>query len=412
MFSKKEAKLANERMNGTRSPEKAKSSSRKMRSPSRIRDGPMGLPTDVRLRRVLKNHVKKRQKAIQRQRKYSQKMRASLGEKSLLEAASIKMGQRQDYARRLEKFYSFVIRFQLAINTVDQLDVALCEFADHEYLNGEGAHCGEKLQAALEYERPEYSRHGSLNLPRFKRAMKGWRRLSPTQTRLPMPEFLKASISAVLIHRGWTEEALFNEVSFSKYARPGELLRVQAMDVVSPNKDFEHAVIVLGPMERGESSKAGIYDEVLILDDVKAPWLPNLLQALAQKKMKQEGEEAMLWSFSAAQYLQRWRAAVSSLQAEDIAISPYQNRHGGVSRDHLKRLRSVASIQRRGRWASDSSARIYDKPGRMQQVINVFGGQLQDLGDELQRNFNIYYLNGASQLPRRLRLKLQRICSK
>lgn len=230
-----------------------------------MRDGPIGLPTDLRVRKVLKNHVKKREKAIQRQRKYAQRMRASLGEKSLLEAASIKMGQRQDYARRLERFYSFVIRFHLDITTVPQLDIALCEFADHENLNGEGAHCGEKLQAALEYERPEYSRHGSLSLPRFKRAMKGWRRMAPTQTRLPMPEFLKSAISAVMLEKKWTEEALFNELSFSTYARPGELLRVQAMDVVSPNRDFEHCVIVLGPMERGESSKAGIYDEVLIL---------------------------------------------------------------------------------------------------------------------------------------------------
>eukprot|EP00438_Fugacium_kawagutii_P031773 Skav205360 [mRNA] locus=scaffold1956:237000:237728:- [translate_table: standard] len=242
--------------------------------------------------------------------------------------------------------------------------------------------------------------------------MKGWRRLSPTQTRLPMPEFLKASISAVLIHRGMKEEALFNEVSFSTYARPGELLRVQAMDVVSPNQDFEHAVIVLGPMERGETSKAGIYDEVLILDDVKAPWLPKLLQDLADLKMKQHGEDAMLWSFSAAQYLKRWRDAVNSLGIQEVAISPYQNRHGGASRDHLKKLRSVPSIQRRGRWASDSSARIYDKPGRMQQVINTFGFQLQELGDELQRNFSIYYQSGTSLLPRSLRLKLQRICSK
>ena len=37
----------------------------------------------------------------------------------------------------------------------------------------------------------------------------------------------------------------------------------------------------------------------------------------------------------------------------EVALSPYQNRHGGASRDHLLRLRTVAAIQRRGRWAAE-----------------------------------------------------------
>ena len=46
----------------------------------------------------------------------------------------------------------------------------------------------------------------------------------------------------------------------------------------------------------------------------------------------------------------------------------------GASRDHLLKLRSVAQIQRRGRWATDTSARIYDKPGRnlQDEIPGVF----------------------------------------
>ena len=79
-----------------------------------------------------------------------------------------------------------------------------------------------------------------------------------------------------------------------------------------------------------------------------------------------------MWSFTAAKYLQVWRLCTEALDIQDLAVSPYQNRHGGASRDHLLKLKSVQAIQRRGRWAVDSSARSYDKPGRLQQMINKY----------------------------------------
>eukprot|EP00439_Symbiodinium_sp_Y106_P045981 s7121_g5.t2 len=83
-------------------------------------------------------------------------------------------------------------------------------------------------------------------------------------------------------------------------------------------------------------------------------------------------EDANMWSFTAAKYLQVWRLCTEALDIQDLAVSPYQNRHGGASRDHLLKLKSVQAIQRRGRWAVDSSARSYDKPGRLQQMINKY----------------------------------------
>ena len=347
---------------------------------------------------------------MQRKKKYAVRLRASRGEKSLLEAASVKAPQRKDYARRLEQFYAFVLRYELPIQSEVQLDEALCEFADHLFLDGEDLSFGQKLQAAIEYERPEYAREGRLALPRFKRAMKGWRRLNPQQTRLPMPEFLKSATSAVMLQKGWKEEALFNETTFSTYARPGETLRVMAEDIVEKNADFDHTMIVLGPLERGESSKVGIYDETLVLDDSRAPWLGMLLVRLAKFKLQQEGEEAELWNFEAETYRAKWREAVSLLGIGEIAVNPYQNRHGGASRDHMMKLRPIPNIQRRGRWATDSSTRVYDKPGRMQQIVNQFGDDFKELGNEMQLRFDIYFQNGTRALPRNLKRQLNQIC--
>ena len=116
--------------------------------------------------------------------------------------------------------------------------------------------------------------------------------------------------------------------------------------------------------------------------------------------MQKHGDDAPLWDFGAKEYLKAWRSCVQALGIEGFATSPYQNRHGGASRDSLQRLRSVAEIRRRGRWASESSARIYDKPGRMQQLINQYEGKLRQFGDQVQRDFPRLFRGGSVVLPR------------
>ena len=72
------------------------------------------------------------------------------------------------------------------------------------------------------------------------------------------------------MHLGRKDMALFNELTYSTYARPGEALRMKAVDFVArqPGQaEYRFSVIVLAPIERGESSRAGIYDEVLVLDE-------------------------------------------------------------------------------------------------------------------------------------------------
>ena len=56
---------------------------------------------------------------------------------------------------------------------------------------------------------------------------------------------------------------------------------MRSVDVVPKAPGFNFDVLVLNPIERGEMSKAGIYDETLILDDSRAPWLGELLSELA-----------------------------------------------------------------------------------------------------------------------------------
>ena len=217
-----------------------------------------------------------------------------------------------------------------------------------------------------------------------------------------MLEFLKSAVSGIMLAYGYKEMALYNETSFSTYARPGELLKMKAVDYVPANRAYHYAVLVVAPMERGVGTKAGVYDETLILDDTRVPWLSKILGLHADARLKKD-EAANLWPFTAAEYLRIWRRCVKSLGIGEVATSPYQNRHGGASRDHLLKLRSVQAIQRRGRWAVDASARIYDKPGRLQQIINRFSSKWEIFGENVREHFPRYFHTGTCPLPVELR---------
>ncbi|CAK9112246.1 unnamed protein product [Durusdinium trenchii] len=280
--------------------------------------------------------------------------------------------------------------YELPLYTEADLDQALCEFVDQLLLDGEDVSFGQKLQAAVEFERPEFSRDGRLSLAGHERV----ETFGSTADTTAHVGILEVSHQRSLLASWLQGEALYNEATFSTYARPGEMLRVYAEDVVAPNRDFNFPVIVLGPLERGVASKVGIYDEALILDDVRAPWLGKLLIEQSKQQVKALGEDTPLWNFKAADYLKKWKDAVEKLG----------------SRDHLLKLRMIPAIQRRGRWACDASARIYDKPGRLQQAINQYSSAWQRLADELQKNFGMYYRNGTSQLPRNLVRQLKVAC--
>ncbi|CAE7559605.1 ppt1 [Symbiodinium natans] len=371
VFTRDEAKAANRRMQSSgQLPER--DVLQKERSSSPLRSGK---PSRADLRSLLASHKRRQQRGIQRKKKYEARLRATRGERGLLEQSSVREPQRKDYLSKLEGFYSFVVQYDLALSNEKELDEALCDYGDILFLDGYGSNFGEKLMAAVEFERPEFARSRGLVSQEFE----GLEEAGPCADKNA-----HAGVLERCDQRGDAEDG--------------------AKDVLMPNHEFDKAVIVLGPLERGESSKAGIYDEVLILDDVRAPFLPSLLHAQACKQRMEKGAEAPLWDFTAKAYLKTWRECVVALGIQQLATSPYQNRHGGASRDHLQRLRSIEEIRRRGRWASETSARIYDKPGRMQQLISQHEGKFRDFGENIRVNFERLYHSGNVVLPRSIKV--------
>ena len=62
--------------------------------------------------------------------------------------------------------------------------------------------------------------------------------------------------------------------------------------------------------------------------------------------------------------------------------TPYQNRHGGPSRDIQLRLRGLLDVQRRGHWQSATSLRNYEKAARLHKLIAQVEPWVLELGEE------------------------------
>ena len=86
--------------------------------------------------------------------------------------------------------------------------------------------------------------------------------------------------------------------------------------------------------------------------------------------LSEDTGDVALRGFRAKELLAAWDAAVRRLRLDFCIECAYQLRHGGASRDRLLNLRTNSEIQRRGQWAQPPSLRIYEKPGRLQQILH------------------------------------------
>ena len=238
-------------------------------------------------------------------------------------------------------------------------------------------------------------------MTRFRRVLRSWKNNAPKQSRLPMPEEFAFLISAALCFHHAPEMGLFHIALFCSFLRPSALMNMCVEDVVPPVKKVagEFYVLIVAPFERQISTKTGYFDETVVLDGDVLPGLGKLLFEQGSRRVANakvaldspEGRATKLWGFSAVEFLNAWRDSVVRLGLQEFMISPYQARHGGASRDYIMKKRSEEEIRARGHWATVASARIYRKPGRIQQLVARLKPVKLRLAKDIQKSFCSLY---------------------
>ena len=188
-----------------------------------------------------------------------------------------------DYSKRMETLRKFAKNKKLSLRNKTKFDEVCCLFLNNLFELGFDIQDGSKTLAAIVDSHPEFS--AKSQLPRTRRALQGWSKLEPQQTRPPLPWALVSALTIQMLEMREMIAAAAVLLMFTAYLRPGECLDLHVGDLVMPVPGMAHFALHLHPAERREQSKVGLSDESLLLDSPMMPWLGKVIQQLPRTSM-------------------------------------------------------------------------------------------------------------------------------
>lgn len=311
------------------------------------------------------------------------------GQKSFLETRTLTLPRLKSYQKAWEEFVGWCYEQEMMMDHLPDLDLALTNRLNELFFEGADVATAATLQAAVKYFRDDVPK--LTLLPRSQEAMKGFRKLEPAQGRVPMPWPMVCFVVRQLWEE-FKEAALWILLIWGTCSRPGELFKLRKKHLVAPSKMCRHWVVILSPgvdcpgagvgqkrkMENGESaqpvvpSKVGELDEAILLDQ---PYLQGLGKLMAEHvKFKQPQDK--IFTMDPKRATSAFTQAIVDEGYQNVGINcTYQLRHGSASTDVLDGLRSLAEVQKRGRWQAQKSVRRYSNGGRVSQVFAELSDQ-------------------------------------
>jgi integrase len=342
---------------------------------------------------------------------------------SLLQAASVNFGYGMLCMALVQEMEAWS-GTPLPTHNVPSLSVMMTEYFDHLFFEGEESHLGEKILAAVLWLHPNLGKGSAKALPIVRQSLKGWRKLNPPRSRLPLPLlFVKAAAAMLAVTHGGLL-ALVTVLAFHLYLRPGVALMLCWEQLSPPSRKRKRGEVVgnahrwsvnLHPREWELPSKTGVFDEsVLIADVPEWEWLNDIMSLLQSRTRERAlGSGRVRESLAGAQCtdfprgtrvvevtMELWSKAFAAaclqlgVPASNV-IHLYRLRHGGASHDAAEKVRSLEEIQKRGGWRSFCSVARYSKPARLNAQINALS-TVDVAAMEIL----------AKDLPRRLRVAL------
>ena len=199
-------------------------------------------------------------------------------------------------------------------------DFGLVAFFSDIFFEGWEPSKGEHTLAAVMANLPRFRTAGDLTLPRAKRALVGWRRLSPQRSRTPHAIFVVAGLAALLVKEGELAMAVFVIMAFETYARPGNLMALRRSWLLAPLASVGPCWrFLLHPSRHNEQSKAGTQGDTLLWDVREFTWLDKLFPTL-----KAGAPVSKLWLFHYYGLCKQIKKAAGKMH---ISFVPYQLRH-------------------------------------------------------------------------------------
>ena len=282
--------------------------------------------------------------------------RAQSQKLTFLEQRSISAEVLGQYGQYQQKFWSFCQDSGLGWPKEGDMDAILADFLDVMFLDGRSAAEGEKVVAAIEFN--HIGLRGSL--VRCRRALRGWRKERPLQSRLPLPRLIACGMAMAMASEGRKLMALKLMVDHDTYLRPGESIDLKGKDVIPPvrhtGRQYQWHSLLIRDIEDRKPDKVGVYDNSIPLNSPGREYLGDLLMRRVRHL-----------NSTAADFRKVFQKAGERLGLNNL--HPYQTRHGGASEDLNSGERDHQGVKIRGRWHTDQSVRRYGKVGKIQRLM-------------------------------------------
>ena len=129
-------------------------------------------------------------------------------------------------------------------------------------------------------------------------------------------------------------------------------------------------------------------------------WMGQVFRLLVEGR-----PDDMLWPFTYNDLVKQWNIAVKAVGLpirqvgkEELlkTLVPHQLRHGGASWDRMKGYRSLADVQKRGRWKTTKSVAIYEKHSRVTATLQAYPESQQRHFELCDERLEDVIVHGAS----------------
>ena len=219
----------------------------------------------------------------------------------------------------------------------------------------------------------------------------GWQRVVPSVPHPPLTWPLTIAIARTMAGNGYGECAVATLVAFDGLLRVGELVRLTVADISLPQDSrrgsgsratssvsFSHpslrqstsAFIRIAVAKTGTNQTAEIRN-------------PDVISLLRQH-MATRHPTAHLFDFACSSPVQAanhfrslLRTVCSALDISSHGFTPHSLRHGGATHANMHMGETIEHVLHRGRWQSNSSARIYLQSGAAALISSRLSEQAQ-----------------------------------
>lgn len=240
-----------------------------------------------------------------------------------------------------------------SVPAAEVFDEMTAEFIESLWDQGEPKSQANYTLAAIQFFKPQVKHH----LPWSWKLVKVWQSLElPQRATQLCPKTLMALSGQAF---RWNQQAFgwLLVIGFTLFLRTGELLSIQAKDVILTRNS---GVLYLPPSKTGKRN-------FLPLERVEIQERATIQAFTALLRNKAPGD--FLWGQSRGQFMSLWHSIIQSLKLDGMAYYPYSLRRGGATSAY-KAGSSLDQLVSRGRWAHVQTARLYLDTG-MQALANI-----------------------------------------